>query len=258
MKKRSMIYVIIAAMTVTLFASAPAAEAAKKPALNKKLATLKVGEKLKLKVKNNKKKVTWSTSKKKVATVTKKGVVTAKSAGKAKITAKIGKTKLVCKVTVTKKDADTKTETPVQTGTKIVSITAENAYQIKVQLSAPQILTAANFAVKSKVYQLGKYIRTHKIQSVSTTDNINYLIDLAENNAIEYLDYVQVTVTGLSITGTDTKETFYNQGVFTYESSSVVVLEKGERCDTIHYYEELSGNTERQLSRQLFHHILPQ
>ena len=69
--------------------------------LNKKKVTIKVGQKVKLKLKNTKKKkVTWKSSKKKVASVTKKGVVKGKKKGTAKITAKCGKKKYVCKVTV--------------------------------------------------------------------------------------------------------------------------------------------------------------
>lgn len=68
--------------------------------LNKKKVTLKVGKKIKLKLKNAKKKVTWKSSNKKIASVTRKGVVKGKKPGKAKITAKCKGKKFVCKVTV--------------------------------------------------------------------------------------------------------------------------------------------------------------
>ena len=97
--------------------SAKKAVAGKTIKLNKKKATLTVGEKVTLKAKVNPKKatVTWKTSNKKVATV-KAGKVTAKKKGTAKITASIktaaGKTKkAVCTVTV-KKAAATTTSTP--------------------------------------------------------------------------------------------------------------------------------------------------
>ncbi len=77
---------------------------AAKVKLDRTKVTMYVGNKVKLKVKNYKKKVKWSTSKKKVATVSSKGLVKAKKAGKAVITAKAGKKKLTCKVTVKKKD----------------------------------------------------------------------------------------------------------------------------------------------------------
>ncbi len=76
-------------------------EAAKKNvALNKKKITLSVGKNYCLKVKNNKKKVTWSSSQKKVATVSKKGVVKAIKKGTAKITANVEKKKYICTVKV--------------------------------------------------------------------------------------------------------------------------------------------------------------
>lgn len=91
--------------------------AAKKVALNKKRASVNVGDTVKLSVKNGKKKakVTWKTSSKKVATIIKKTTAGNKASatikgvkkGTAKITAayKFGKktTKLTCKVTVSNK-----------------------------------------------------------------------------------------------------------------------------------------------------------
>ena len=68
--------------------------------INKKKATLKVGQTLQLKVTGTKGKVKWTSSKKSVATVSSKGRVKAKKKGSATITAKIGKKKYTCKVTV--------------------------------------------------------------------------------------------------------------------------------------------------------------
>lgn len=76
------------------------AEAAAKPSISKKRASLGVRQTLQLKIKNNKKKIKWSSSNKKVAAVSSKGLVTAKKAGRAKITAKIGKKKYYCNITV--------------------------------------------------------------------------------------------------------------------------------------------------------------
>ncbi len=89
------------------------AEAAKrKVKLNKKSVTIRVGKRVKLKVKNKKKsaKVTWKSKNKKIASVNKKGNVTGKKVGKTKIVCLVKqgkkKTKLTCKVTV-KKDTST-------------------------------------------------------------------------------------------------------------------------------------------------------
>ena len=80
------------AMMVTCVDVPGAALAAKKPKLNKSKAVIRVGKKIKLRVKNaGGKKVKWTSTKKKIASVTKKGVVKGKKAGKTVIKAKVGK-----------------------------------------------------------------------------------------------------------------------------------------------------------------------
>ena len=75
--------------------------AARKPKLNRKKATLRVGKTIRLRVKNaGKKKVKWSSSKKKIATVNKKGIVRAQNPGKTVIKAKVGGKVLKCRITV--------------------------------------------------------------------------------------------------------------------------------------------------------------
>lgn len=71
--KKGIAALLCAAMVITL-APAGNAGAAKKPKLNKKNVSVGVGETVKIKVKNAKKKakVTWKTSKKSVAKITKK------------------------------------------------------------------------------------------------------------------------------------------------------------------------------------------
>ena len=81
--------------------------AKKKVKLSKKSVTVTVGKTVKVKLKNNKKKVKWTvTSGKKNVKLSKKkktGVtIHGKKAGKAKVQAKVGKKKFVCKVTVKK------------------------------------------------------------------------------------------------------------------------------------------------------------
>ena len=83
------------------------ASAAKKPKLNKTSVKLRVGKTVKLKLKNNKKKVKWSSANKKIATVNKSGLVKAKKKGKTRIIAKVKKKKYVCKLTVMAKNTST-------------------------------------------------------------------------------------------------------------------------------------------------------
>ena len=81
--------------------------AKKKVKLSKKSVTVTVGKTVKVKLKNNKKKVKWTvTSGKKNVKLSKKkktGVtIHGKKVGKAKVQVKVGKKKFVCKVTVKK------------------------------------------------------------------------------------------------------------------------------------------------------------
>ena len=81
--------------------------AKKKVKLSKKSVTVTVGKTVKVKLKNNKKKVKWTvTSGKKNVKLSKKKktsvTIHGKKVGKAKVQAKVGKKKFVCKVTVKK------------------------------------------------------------------------------------------------------------------------------------------------------------
>lgn len=106
MKKRILSLVLILALATSVFAGNVSA-AKKKVVLSKKTVSLEMGKSVKLKLKNNKKKVKWTTDKKKVVKLSKKSkkgvTIKALKEGKAKVTAKIGKKKYICKVTVTKK-----------------------------------------------------------------------------------------------------------------------------------------------------------
>ena len=153
----------------------------KKVYLSKTQATLKLGEKTTLKAvvnptKNACKALKLASSNKKVATVDAKGNVVAKAVGVANITATAvdgtGK-KAVCKVTVVN---------PVS----IASANIENAgnkprsYKIKVVLNQAKVLTKADFSVKEKVCADGAYKKSIKIDSIYTTDNKTYLVELQE------------------------------------------------------------------------------
>lgn len=99
MKRNKKILSLITILLLIVCMAVPVSAAGK---INKKKATLKVGQTLQLKVTGTKGKVKWKSSKKSVATVSSKGRVKAKKKGYATITAKIGKKKYTCKVTVKK------------------------------------------------------------------------------------------------------------------------------------------------------------
>ena len=115
--------VIVSGVVLTNPTSANATK--KKVKLSAKNLTVKVGQSKKLKLKNNKKKVTWSVvSGKKCVTLKAKkktGVtVKGKKAGKAKVQAKVGKKKYTCTVTVKKNMKSSVTTTnPSKTTTTI-------------------------------------------------------------------------------------------------------------------------------------------
>ena len=99
MKRNKKILTVITILLLIVCMAVPVSAAGK---INKKKATLKVGQTLQLKVTGTKGKVKWKSSKKSVATVSSKGRVKAKKKGYATITAKVGKKKYTCKVTVKK------------------------------------------------------------------------------------------------------------------------------------------------------------
>ena len=77
--------------------------AAGKVKLNKKVATVTVGDTLKLKISGTKKKTKWYSSNKKVASVSSTGIVKAKKEGNVKITAKVEKKSYSCKIKIKSK-----------------------------------------------------------------------------------------------------------------------------------------------------------
>lgn len=106
--KKTLAVALTFAMTVVMVPQS--ARAAKKQVkLNKKSVSVAVGKTVKVKLKNNKKKVKWTVvSGKKNVALSKKGktgvTIKGKRVGKAKVQAKIGKKKYVCTVTVTNKN----------------------------------------------------------------------------------------------------------------------------------------------------------
>ena len=106
--KRKIIRVWIALCVVVCLGTPLCSNAiVKKPSISNRKITLTVGDKVTLRMKNSKKKVTWKSSNKKVATVSPKGVVKAKKKGRATITAVIAKKKYTCKVVVKAKSKKT-------------------------------------------------------------------------------------------------------------------------------------------------------
>lgn len=177
----------------------------KKVSLNTYLATVTVGDKVKLKASVTPKKktcnvVNWKTSNASVATV-KNGVVTTKKAGTVKVTAVAadgsGK-KATCTITVQSK-TDLNSVSIINPKNKTYSSV------LSVNLSNAQALSKDNFTVKEKKYQNGEYRKTLKVESISTQDNKSYVIYL--KNSMYSGNYYSVTASGIN--GINTQETFF-------------------------------------------------
>lgn len=136
--KKNIVTVIMLCFALVL-AVPTQSQAASKVKLSKSKITIVVGQQKTLKVKNTKKKVTWSSSKKSVAKVSSEGVVTARKAGTATITAKVGKKKYTCKVTVKEKPSLSKNET-ICVGKKITLKVEGTAKKVKWSSSDKKIV----------------------------------------------------------------------------------------------------------------------
>ena len=103
--KRKLFLSVLFIVVITVLFAVPTFA---RPKLNKKKATISVGQSVKLRVKKTKKKPKWYSSDKTIALVSKTGVVKGLRAGKVIIKAKVKGKILKCRITVTSSsDSDT-------------------------------------------------------------------------------------------------------------------------------------------------------
>ena len=193
-----------------------------------KQLTLKKGKSFTLKTtlspkKPSNKGIIWKSSNTKVATVTSKGVVKAKKAGTVTITATAkdgsGK-KATCKITVKKAAvAPIVPEEPVV----IRNVSIVNKAVLQVTLNKAKILQTSDFAVSSKVYGYGSFVRKCVIDHLETTDNITYKLYLDKQDIFYNGDIVQVSVPALN----STKELTYRTTPTEITTRSEVRRKKG-------------------------------
>ena len=211
--------VLIAALLVTSFPIHSAA--AGKVKLNKTNLTLPVGKSQTLKLKNNKKKVTWSSNKKKVATVTKKGKVTAKKKGTATITAKVGKKKYKCKVTVT--------AAPKQNNENTNNTTTDTTPTTPTTPDTPTTPTTPTPPSETEVInnyaKLKSYIQTYGTTNSSGNKFIKYfdnrkstfgIVYDSKNASFSFMHIYDTSATSSDIMRMDIKESDLKTGNMTY------------------------------------------
>lgn len=124
--------------------SVTTAQASTKVKLNKKKATLTVGDTLQLKISGTKSKVSWSSSNKTVAKVSKKGKITALKAGKATIIAKVNREKYKCKINV------------VNLNKTKATLTVDDTLQLKVLGTTSKVTWSSSNKSVVKVSKKGK------------------------------------------------------------------------------------------------------
>ncbi len=273
MKVMKKILCLICMMAMTVSMLIPSVSDAKKkaPKLNKNKVTITVGKKAIIKVNNTKKKAKWSVkSGKKNIKLTKKKkksvAVLAKKKGKATVVAKVGKKTLKCKVTVSAKKDNTKNNGSSNkvTAVKVDSLKVMNPETLQLVLTSAQKLSVVNFTVKTKVYGHGKFNKKLTVVSVNSTDQKTYIIKLdTAGSQISYNEFVQVTITGLQVTGTASVECVYvkepeectnetiisvrakeqmNKNIYSYSYGNSEILSKklpaGVSCDIIYDSDE--------------------
>lgn len=260
MKKLS-VFVVAIVMSLILIPTTNT-NAAQKPKLNKKSATIYVGKTVKLKVKGNRKKVKWSSSNKKVATVSSKGKVKGKKAGKATITAKVGNKKLKCKVTVKQKSVKkANNKKPVVTYTKTsVKQKIANACKEYGKYSSDSngsyyYLDAINESTNMCVYTQVKYYPSTdiiRINNLSGYDRSNMTI-------MVYFDIESVSDSTCSVTFYDGDSQYYGNGIMyklLMDDESAVIFYDTNMPYTLEDTAEKLTTTSARLALTVFEQIM--
>lgn len=169
-------------------------QAVTKVKLNTSSETLKLGQTLDLKStitpsKNVSKVVKWTSSNSSVAKVSSSGKVTALKVGTATIKVKAidgSKKSASCKITV-------------EDNTDMMSLEAINSSVIHVTLNKATSLSIADFAIQTKKTAEGNYTKSYEVKGTTTSDNINYYVEIDWNKEYLYADdYLKVTANALS------------------------------------------------------------
>ena len=215
MKKGKKMTAVLLSLAMTVSGVAltnpTSASAAKKVSLSTKKLAVRVGQSKKLKLKNNKKKVTWKviSGKKNITLKSKKktGVsVVGKKKGTAKVQAKVGKKKYSCKVTVkakkttqtAKTPASAVTDQPTKAPTDMTQPTGTTTAVPTTTASAEPTETSSPIAtVTAKPTALPVSIVNGVLQLYYNDKNANQVIAQIDNSEIPVHVIVEDSVTNI-------------------------------------------------------------
>ncbi len=197
-----------------------------KVTLDKKSMNVLVGEAFALKAtvtpaKADNTELKWTSSNDSVAVVDGNGKVTAVRAGTAKITA-------------TAKDGSKKSASctvTVNAPTDIAEASIEDGRTIKIKLTAADKVTMDNLKVKTWKYRNTENAKELLIDSVTTTDNINYVIKLNQKHVLRENQSIEVSVTDLRGTEKASVEVIYKTDARNYVYNVSCTVKVNEAID---------------------------
>lgn len=211
-------------------------------ALDQTAGTINVGEAVTLKAtvkakSGADKTLAWSSSAEAVAKVNDKGVVTAVAPGSAVITAQAidgsGK-KATYAVTVLQ---------PVN----LKAMEVQNAQALTFALDNPCALDASKVEVKVRAFSTGTFNKKLTIDTLTTTDNINYSLVVNSQSRMSVGDFVQVSVP--SLTGSaKTIEVQYLDPIVTFTGDDVSYWKQNEYSTATFRFEEELGYSSYELT----------
>lgn len=223
--KKAISFLLVMTLLV-IFAFTDHVSAAKTVSLNKTSGTIKVGDTLKLKLKNAKGKISWSSSNKKVASVTSKGKVTALKAGKTNIIAENEGKKYKCVLKVkSKKENTEQTKQPKKTTVTLSQTAAvlEMGSQIALSVSVNPVSLTDQVVWTSSDESVATVLN-----GIVTGVNAGTCIISATVNGSSASCTVQVNQAYGTVTGTVTYYYNYKIGSLPDTGSMVSLLGNGE------------------------------
>jgi hypothetical protein len=240
--------IVFGLIAISATITTTAAKSRKKPAMNRKKITIFTGERVKVKLKNAKKakKTRWSVKPAKSVALAKKKNNSVQVRGKKRVkkailTAKflIGKKKYTTKCSIKVVPRKVKYVEAAVEGMTIRNYdNAPYADMVVVRLTKEYALKTGNFSIQVKKQPDGEFNKSIKIDSVFTSNNRDYQLNLSER--IENGDTVKCSVSGIGGWAVDERQ-FRAKG---YADDKLIVGKVGEILKTdLSFYNMIGFST---------------